>query len=181
MHSQPGHNRVTMGETKAADRRWLVSLDMFSKDRVLYVAPLEPETEQIYDISSDEMKVVHDGPTFAEPHDVLLVRCDIVNEVNVRKRDDPMWAQTRAGADGVDIDSRADTVIRDGDTVRGDITTRAPVFSHNKVEVTGSDLDDPSHSFTLKSHGVAREVSPRPTAAVTFTAATPGVSRHDCQ
>jgi nitrous-oxide reductase len=193
VHYQIGHINATMSETKDADGRWLIALCKFSKDRFLNVGLLHPENDQLIDISGDEMSLEHDGPTYPEPHDAVMVTRDLIHPVKIQPRNGPrfdLYAQW-AEEDGVDLmaDNR---VIRKGpNSVRVYMTSRAPNFGMTDFSVKAGDqvhlivtnqdnVEDLSHGMCVSHHDVNFLVNCQDTQSQTFTAGTPGVYWYYC-
>jgi nitrous-oxide reductase len=176
VHYQVGHTMATMAETKDADGRYLLSLNKISKDRFLNVGPLKPENDQLVDISGEQMTLLADHSAYVEPHDVTIVRRDVIEDKvvhRVRLEDHP---------DAVTQSS----VERVGNRVIARMTATAPVYGLQEVEVNEGDevtfivtntdeIPDLAHGFAISNYGIQFIVGPFETKSVTFIADKPGV------
>jgi nitrous-oxide reductase len=195
VHYQVGHTNASMSETKEADGKWLVALCKFSKDRFLPVGLLRPENDQLIDISSDDKKleVIHDGATYPEPHDAVIVRADIIAPIKVddRKGAQYDYYESLAAEDGVKLQG-ANKIIRKGPHfVRVYMTSIAPAFGMTEFRVKQGDtvqvilsnmdnVEDLSHGFCVSNHDVNFGVSAQGTNSITFVADRPGVWWYYC-
>lgn len=193
VHYQVGHTNASMSETKEADGRWLVALCKFSKDRFLPVGPMRPENDQLIDLTGEKLRVVHDGPTYPEPHDAVIVRKDIVQTLKIQDRTEDRFKMYEEWAkeDGVDLKT-ANTVIRKGPkSVRVYVTSQAPAFGLTEIRVKKGDtvqvivtnidqVEDLSHGFALCNHDVNFLITGNDTNSMTFEVPNSGVFWYYC-
>ena len=108
------------------------------------------------------MVLVHDGPTFAEPHDCIIVHASMLKpDRDLEARRPDVGGCPRMGQEGRRrARGRDDKVIRDGNKVRVYMTSSAPAFGIKQFKVKQGDevtvfvtniddVDDLTHGFTL--------------------------------
>ena len=193
VHYQVGHTNASMSETKEADGQWLVALCKFSKDRFLPTGPLRAENDQLIDISGDIPRLAHDGSAYAEPHDAIILRKDILRPEPVQTRTDPRFAmyQEWADEDGIATIQAANQVIRKGNFVRVWMNSMAPAFGLTEFRVRAGDtvqvivsnidnVEDLSHGFCMGMHDVNMVVNAQSTNSITFEVPNAGVFWYYC-
>lgn len=192
VHYQVGHTNASMSETKEADGQWLIALCKFSKDRFLPVGLLHPENDQLVDISGEKMALVHDGPTYSEPHDCVVVRRDLIHPIGVHPRTGGRieFFENIAKEQGVAL-LKDNVVKRKGKNVQVFMTSLAPAFGTSDFKVKSGDtvqvivtnidgVEDLSHGFCMTGHDVNFIVNAQETNGMTFTAGKPGVYWYYC-
>ncbi len=176
VHYQVGHIMATMAETKEADGKWLISLNKVSKDRFINAGPLKCENDQLIDITGEKLKLVHDSPTYLEPHDCIMVRREIIEPL-VKDRYD-MFEHPLAVT--------KNSVERKGKNVTIRMTANAPVFGLQEVRVKKDDkvtlivtnhdeISDLTNGIAISNYDINFVTAPFQTKSVTFTADKPGV------
>ena len=176
VHYQVGHTMASMAETKEADGNYLISLNKISKDRFLNVGPLKPENDQLIDISGKKMVLIKDESAYIEPHDVIIVRRDII---------EPIVKSVARMADHPDFVTES-SIERDGNKVTVRLTANAPIYGLQEVIVNEGDevtfivtnndeIPDLAHGFAISNYNISFVMGPFQTRSVTFTADKPGV------
>jgi nitrous-oxide reductase len=171
VHYQPGHGYASMGETREADGKYLNSGNKFSKDRFLPVGPLHAETEQLIDISGEKLALIADHTAYAEPHDGIIVRRDLVKTRQIYNMDDFPEAVKPDNA-GIE---------RKGNKVHVRMMSMAPAYSIPVIKVKKGDevtltltnydkVEDLTHGCAIPTYNINFIVNPQETKSVTFKA-----------
>ena len=180
VHYQVGHTNASMSETKEADGKWLVALCKFSKDRFLPTGPLRSENDQLIDMTTEKLKVVHDGTAYPEPHDAVIVAKDKIHPDKVVAREGPRFEMYEKWAkeDGVDLKSTNKVIRKGPKSVRVYMTSQAPSYGMTEMRVKAGDtvqfvctnidnVEDLSHGFCLIGHDCNMVVNSNSTNSIT--------------
>jgi nitrous-oxide reductase len=181
IHYQVGHTFASMGETKEADGKYLVSANKISKDRFINAGPFKQENDQLIDISQDQMVLLKDHCVYIEPHDAIIVRRDILEPI-VKHR----YALEEHPQAVKESYIKKEKMENGRERVTVGMTANAPVYGFQEVTVNKGDevtfivtnndeITDLSHGFTIENHGVNFVVPPYGTKSITFTADNPGM------
>lgn len=74
----PGHLTIPGGETRKPNGKYLVAMNKITKDRFLPTGPEMMHSAQLFDISGDQMELILDFPTKAEPHYAQAIAADML-------------------------------------------------------------------------------------------------------
>lgn len=192
IHYQVGHINGTMSETKEVETKYIFSLNKFSKDRFLPVGPFFPENDQLICIDArGKLLLAHDEPAAPEPHDAVIVRRDIIKTKQIWDMSDRKFRLERYLASKLNVKLGTDAIIRQQNRVFVFITSVAPNYGFNKIEVVKgnhvfiiqTNLDnvaDTCHGFCLSSYNINFGISPLETVSASFYATIAGVFWYYC-
>ena len=134
---------------------------MPGQPRFLNVGPLHPENDQLIDITGDEMKLVHDGPTYPEPHDAVLVKRELIHPSKMMVRDGPRFEmyEKMAAEDGVDLMKDSKVIRKGPNKVHVYMVSVAPAFSQSEFRVkTGDEVQlVPVEHLGGRVHGIVEQ------------------------
>jgi nitrous-oxide reductase len=191
VHYQPGHINASMSETKNADGKYLVSLNKFSKDRFLPVGPSFPDNDQLIDISTGRMNLLHDGPVNPEPHDAIICDRRLIKAIRLWDINDRKFSYERKLVKELGIEFGENKILRKGNKVFAVMSSIAPNYGLKLIDVNLGDeitviqtnldkVEDLTHGFCLSEHNLNFGVSPGETVSVTFTANKRGLFWYYC-
>lgn len=173
-----GHLTAAEGDTVSPDGKYLVSLNKMAKDRFLSVGPAHPESMQLIDLTSPNLRVLYDAPVDPEPHYAQMIKADKIKPINVypkdEKREYAVWKEDQAR-----IDRTADGVQVYMYAIRSRfVPDNIEVNQGDKVvfHITNNDMDeDMTHGFGIPLYNIDMEIQPGETKTVTLVANKPGV------